>query len=332
MRPFAAVLALVAAGLVAGCHCGFGAVTDCGGQPCDAGQTAEGRIAVLPARLPVALHGASVAYDGRYVWVMGGMTPQRTMSAAVFRFDPADETLTEMGWKLPYGRQAAAAVPVGPDVYLFGGRRTESALIAEILKVTPGAGSTAVMAATLPTARYAVGAASVGSEVLLFGGFDYTHVAQILRFVPATGAITVDPTALSPGRDGPVTFAWGGAVYLLGGGSPVGTLKEVLRFSPASSQLEKLAVTLPATHWAGAPGIVGSRVYLYGGTVNATQPILTVSRVDLETLSAAEVPELVLAQPYYGAATASVGSRIYIFGGADPETGAIKDTIIRLTP
>lgn len=329
------VLPTAVAFLLAGCTCGFDPVRDCSlAGACDAGTSDGGlkSIEVLTVRLPEAVHEAAVAFDGQSVWVMGGMTSQRTMSRAVIRFDPATDTLFIPPVTLPYGRQSSSAAKWGEHIYIFGGRRTETVLMDEILRFTPATGEMKVMAAKLPTPRYNMGVGVTATEILLFGGYDYTTLKQVLSYAPLTDTLTVHPTGLPTERQSPDPFAVGDAFDVLGGGGALGIERRIVRFSPSTGQLTTLTAELASPTWGPASGLIGGIVYLYGGTNEAAPATMTVTAYDPTRGSVGLVTGVTLPEAHHGRSTASVGDRLYIFGGVVGDTGVFKNSIIRFTP
>ena len=155
-------------------------------------------MTVLPTHLPVGLHEPAVAYDGRWVWIFGGLTSTGQFSDAVLKFDPDAETLEVTPYRLPFGRQASAAVAFGGQIYVFGGRSTMTVLMTDIVKFDPSTGQFTPVSAALPTGRYNMAAVATSTRIFLFGGYDYTAVDDVLEFHPVTSSLTTRTSAFRP--------------------------------------------------------------------------------------------------------------------------------------
>lgn len=206
----------------------------------------------------------------------------------VVRWDPATGAVTTLPATLPRGAFSPAAVwdDRSGRALVLGGR-DGLAPLAGIVAFDPATGAVRPAGATLPAGRWHVTAVWTGSEALVFGGCLNSgtecdvRTRQILRYDPATDTVRVAGAQLPTARAG-VAAAWdprdlpllgcaGGCAYVLGGwdGSPMGPLRDILRYNPATDTLVKLAAALP-TGLAGGPAVwAGHRVVLFGGCVTA---------------------------------------------------------------
>ena len=87
--------------------------------------TRDNSIRTLDTRLPEIAWALGVAQCGGRIYLFGGQrgTSPTTGMDRILRFDPADESLTEMAAKLPKVHMNPVPVTVGEDIWLLGGYR-----------------------------------------------------------------------------------------------------------------------------------------------------------------------------------------------------------------
>ncbi len=123
--------------------------------------------------------------------------------------------------------------------------------------------------ARLPSPRHSAAVFSDGKVVYALGGCDDAGNAlkEIVRFAPATGAVTVLPEILPLPIYG-ASIAWtGNAAYLLGGLSSGGAdTRQILRYEPATGAVTQMKAKLPSGAFAMGAAWTGSTIYLLGGS------------------------------------------------------------------
>ncbi len=128
-----------------------------------------GQAARVVATLPKPLRYAAVAnVDGKLL--IAGGTSGEAASADIYSFDPAGDTLSQVG-RLPVAVTHAAAAAIDGRMLLFGGRgASKDSQTSRILAISP-AGHAEVVGA-LPRALSDLAAVTLGEKVALAGGRD----------------------------------------------------------------------------------------------------------------------------------------------------------------
>lgn len=262
----------------------------------------NGALAVMGAKLPTRLHGASAVWTGEHAYVFGGieMTGVNGETTryldSVVRYDPATDSIATMTAKLPSGRYLTSAVWDGAYAYVFGGaRKTTPEPTDEILRYDPATDTLVVMGAKLPTARAGTAAIWDGTRAYVLGGYDRvtagTYLGQIVRFDPTTDATSV-MSATIPRGYGPAAAYAGRAAYVFGGNNG-GFLNTIARFDPTTDTATLMGAQLPGGRFAASATFDGEGVHVFGGSggagyaqilayaplggdVDFTSPVLTV--------------------------------------------------------
>ena len=143
------------------------------------------------AHLPTGIRYAAVAAMGKSLVIAGGTLPDGSASRAVYRFDPARETVRSIG-SLPAPTTHAAAAALGGIVFVIGGRgATAGSDSAAIIAIDPRTGRI-WRAGRLGAARSDLAAVSAGGRILLAGGGTRTGVTDAL-----SALVTLAPRVLS---------------------------------------------------------------------------------------------------------------------------------------
>jgi len=244
--------------------------------------------------------GAAVVASG-VPYYIGGVDAQGAPSTTVLRGTLTEGALT--GWAavpalaLPVGITDAMAVATPRGIYLFGGRVDGVPSQAVYLAAVPASGTgdlgawTELTEMRLPEARADGTAVVLGDFVYLLGGEGPSGVSNTVFFlaldtdgVPvvdeATGrpqgwGVSVGPAAgyaLPEPRARHMSFANGGAIYVIGGVGADGALAETTYWSvpvtttgtiPAWSELE--VTDLPEPRADAGTLAVASHAFLVGG-------------------------------------------------------------------
>ena len=267
--------------------------------------------------LPEPRTGATAVNLSGVPYVVGGADAAGTPTTTVFRGVVEQGQLT--GWEaaddlaLPVGLQDAAGAATASGMWLFGGRTAEG-LSDAVYRAQMSEGGTPRLEAwvemtelRLPEARTLASAASAGGSVYVLGGEGPAGATNSVFYLgldthgdpalnEATGApqgwgVSVNEAAaaaLPEPRLGHTSFFNSGAVYVIGGldanGAPAasnywtvpsataGTITGWQRMDPTD---------LPAPRVGASPAIVGSHVFLIGGSDANGQELNTTLRADL---------------------------------------------------
>jgi hypothetical protein len=131
----------------------------------------------------------------------------------------------------------------------------------------PGVKQAAPIEATLPTPRHEAAVFSDGKLVYAAGGLNSRDgfLTEIIRFDPASGAITVMNEHL-PNPTQAAGVAWTGqAAYLFGGRNQTGLLRQIVRYEPRSGSVKQMKAQLPVGAYSIGVVWTGSVFYLLGG-------------------------------------------------------------------
>jgi hypothetical protein len=207
--------------------------------------------------------------------------------------------------QLPAARSDSSAVTIGNTAYVVGGYDGTTG-DRSVLATTSGTSFRTV--ASLPVAvRYAA-VAALGDHILVFGGEDVggpqtgRPSTAIQQIDPATGKATVVGSLPEP-LYGAAAATLGGVVYVAGGMTasaasgkhPVAT---VWAYDPATRRMLPAGqLRVPVAH-AGMT-VLGSRMWLVGGTSTGGAPVTAVQMVEPNrTFGVAGVPGA--GSPYFG--------------------------------
>lgn len=191
---------------------------------------------------------------------------------------------------------------------------------------TPAHVTTSFMPKELPTATSRASVVLDGSSVLILGGLTSSGSAsgstsKVLRFDPATGAITADGQLAAAVHDAAAAVV-GGRPLVFGGGDEVHTVGTVQAYVGQAGQI---IGHLPQSRSDLVAATVGSHTYVLGGFdgTNMTPDVLqTDDGITFKTVTQLPVPVR-----YPGIAV--VGNVIYLFGGqtssqAGHQTGTVQ--------
>lgn len=217
--------------------------------------------------LPIAVHHAMAASDGRRVYLVGGYATQNALTGAsrrVFAIRPGDAAWSELP-RLPVSRAAGGAAVVGGRLYVVGGTfgatprlaRRSFALDLRTRRWTAFAG--------VPQAREHLGAAAAGDRIYVLGG--RTAAARFKRAdawdVGERRWVRLPdmPTA----RGGTSATARSGRLVSIGGESSRGTNREVEELDPRTGRWRQLAPLPDGRHGLGVAAAGRRLVVLMGG-------------------------------------------------------------------
>lgn len=180
----------------------------------------------LGAAMPFAAAAPQTAVIGGQIYVAGGITTGNVTTNRVARYNPSNNTWTNLATMPGVGRNSAPAGTDGSKLYIFGGRvggdspengRTD------ILVYNPSSNSWSTLPQTLPIGRGGtVKAPFVNGEFYLIGGETSTApIGRVDIFRPTTGAFRRGPDMLTP-RHGIYPIFSNDRIHVAGGGETSG--------------------------------------------------------------------------------------------------------------
>ncbi|MGQ0537050.1 MAG: Kelch repeat-containing protein, partial [Methanobacteriota archaeon] len=223
---------------------------------------------------------------------------------------PSSAPVTSLA-SLPKGRYATSAAGNATAMFVFGGCCAPGRL-GDIVKFDPVANTTTTVSA-LPSPRHGTSAAWNGTHAFAFGGYDGNLLDQIVRFDPATNAVTVMGGKLPAAGYGTVAVANGTKLYVFGAGNRV---LEYETTTDAATVKAPITVAWPAAAWhAGS-------AYVLGGIVSGAASS-DIVRYDPVTDTVVSMQGR-LPSPRYGAAAVSDGAYVYVLGGVGAEREIVR--------
>ncbi len=192
--------------------------------------------------------------------------------------------------------------------------------------------------ATLPEATADPGVAWTGQALLIVGGTQPApsmYSDEILRWEPGADQVEDTGARLPAGRTAPMTVWNGTHAFILGGDGCLGdqldrvACRDILRYDPATGQVETMDPQLPEGRWGATGAWNGTHVLLAGG--RGSQAILAY-HPPTDTLETLDVE---LPQPVEGASAAWADDALWLYGGktsTGQDSQAPIDTIYRVDP
>jgi DNA-binding beta-propeller fold protein YncE len=250
--------------------------------------------------LPVALHDAAAASDGRAAYLFGGGEPSRD---EIVRVSAAGKPTT-VG-RIPAPASDVAAAYLDGSFYVVGGY-TGSTPLATIVRWQPS-GRAAVVARMPKPLRYAAVAAVDHRLVIAGGTSGVTASRDIYSFDPA-GKRVHRLGSLPRPLTHAAASALGGTVYVLGGrgGSPGTQTRRIVAIDPATGSVRS-AGSLPGALSDAGSATLGGSILLGGGrnasgrAVDALLELTPRQPGDTASKPAAAVPPLLDRHDVYAA-------------------------------
>ncbi|MGA9371230.1 MAG: hypothetical protein WBV53_05230 [Solirubrobacterales bacterium] len=320
------LLGSVAALVVVGWGATFGSSSDgTGGRgttAASAGSSAPVRLKAERSanRLPVALHGETVAATTGGLLVIGGENGGGSSTDTVYRLDPVNGRTAASG-SLVQPLHDAAAATVGGQTLVFGGGNTST--LDQVQALTTDGPARPV--GRLPAALSDLSAVAVGGAAYVLGGYDgQTTSASVFQ---TTSGATLTRVADLPT---PVRYAaaavLGDKVYAFGGELADGSDTNRIQEYDIATQRAVVVGHLPDSVSHASAVTLDGAIYLLGGRIRggASDQILRFDPSRNVALRAGHLPQAV----FDGAASTYHG-RAYLLGGLGAGETAL-DTVIAL--
>jgi N-acetylneuraminic acid mutarotase len=287
-------------------------------------EAAPARFAIRKATLtlPVALQDAAAApLEAQRFVLLGGLEAGESSTSAV--------TVLEGGRagahaSLPEPQHDAQAAKLGSNVYVFGGGQEAS--YDHILSFNPVT-SGVTQAGTLPQATSDAAVAEVAETAYVIGGYNGQQALDsIVAWRPGATAEVV--AHLPSGLRYAAAAAAGGHIVIAGGTPGEGASASILRFDPATRQVQPIG-QLPAAITHASAFALGRWVYVVGGR-GAAAGTQTASIVAIDSTSGRTVSVAQLPQALSDAAVAVTTGRVWVLGGSS--ASGVLDSILELEP
>lgn len=225
--------------------------------------------------LPIAVHHAMAAADGRRVYLVGGYATANALTGAsrrVLSIRPGDPAWSELPL-LPVSRAAGGAAVVAGRLYVVGGTFGAKPRLARRSFVLDLRTRRWTALPGVPQPREHLGAAATGNRIYVLGG---RNAAQ--RFARADAWDVserrwVRLPDMPSARGGTSAAARGGRLVSIGGESSRGTNREVEELDPSSGRWRRLSPLPQGRHGLGVAA-AGRRLFVLMG---GPEPGLSVS-------------------------------------------------------
>lgn len=278
--------------------------------------------------LPSSIYAMGYATVGTKVYMFGGLTSSNYRNQIVV-FDMETEEIATSNTVLPISSKFISASAVGNKIYLFGGQ-SDTQILPTIYVFDVETEEIYKSTADLPIAAYDISSAAIGTDIYLFGGAPHNTVGRtVCLFDTITETISTLITKLPSsagegsivleGYDASSSAVIGNKAYFFGGR---GSTK--INVLDAETQvISTIETKLPEIRKHMSASIVGTKVYLFGGTYginNYRADQIWIFDTDTETIRSASTT-LPYLMAYF--ASASHGYNVYLLGGRySPKTSS----------
>ncbi|HEX4036332.1 MAG TPA: hypothetical protein VHX66_17975 [Solirubrobacteraceae bacterium] len=213
------------------------------------------------------------------------------------------------------------------SLYLLGGIDSAGRSTASIVRLAgTGRGSAAVVG-RLPVVQHDAQALALGGEIYVFGGGDVASYAHIVRYDPASGAVTSAGDLPRPQSDVGVA-AIGSTAYVVGGYTGSAALDTIVAWRPGTRA--HTVARLPYALRYAAVAAVGRRLLIAGGTESDAAVSDGIWLYDPASGSVSQVGVLPVALTH--ASAVYDDGRVFVIGGRHSASGAQSAGIVAIDP
>jgi N-acetylneuraminic acid mutarotase len=228
-------------------------------------------------------------------------------------------------YSLPAPLRDPAFVPLGSSRFaLIGGlsegdTSTSEVYVGDLTHVT--------QAATLAIAQHDAQGALLDGKVYVFGGGSFSELDHIIRFDPASKAVTTVGTLPSAQSDVAVTPI-GNTAYVVGGYDGISWKRTILAYTPGAAAT-RVVGTLPVGLRYAAVTAVGGRVLIAGGSTptGASRAIFSFDPATGSVMRIGTLP-----QPVTHGELAALGGFAYLVGGRGNGASSQTAQIFAINP
>lgn len=278
--------------------------------------------ALMAFQLPGPRASGGAVYDGKDVYVFGGVDGSGTYLGTLLKVNPVTGTASTPFGVCCTGNYGSGAFWDGTSAYFTGGTGScIGTFCRTVLRLNPAANSFGFLAGgsdVLPTPRWLHAAIHDGQNGYLFGGRSGGGVADLTSIAKFnTTTLSVTTVANLPYAMEQAGAVWTGQhAYIIGGySSAKGYGSDIIRFTPSTNAV---AVVAQLPTGVVAPGVAwdGLHVYVFGGTNQTRGVIDDIQRFTPSTNEVSMVARL--PKPNVGSHAAWIGQDAYILGGYSP--------------
>ena len=270
-------------------------------------------IGYMDVTLPESLSDISCAKVGNNVYIFGD-------SSAIYKFNMETNEFTKLTATYTYYDGVGVAV-VGTKIYLFAGQYYSSYYRNTTgIYVFDTETETITTVANFSSKQAYMSCVAVGNKIYIFGG-NY-NVGGSVYFEDAIYVFDCDTHTLTTlvaklpfacGRMGSALV--GNKIYLFGGKKSESTpyyTDKICVFDIETLTLTQIETVLPTALCQMGCGVIGTKIYLFGGKSSDGTSTIYVFDTETETITTLDTTLLIT---LYGMGTVTIGNKIYLFGG-----------------
>ena len=306
-----------------------------GGFAANVEQTASARQA---PRFVTARDSHTSVVVGAHLYVLGGSSRDGVLASVEQATINADGSLSQFttmaGGNLVTARRAHTTMVIGRQLYVIGG--FGDAALSSIEHATIGSDGSlgpfvTVSGITLITPRQDHTSVVVGGYLYVIGGLGTGPLKSIERAsISADGSLgpfaAVPDTALATPRYGHTAAVSGNYLYVLGGTSGAGSMRDVERATISTdgslgsfATVSSAFLTTPRT--GHTTEVIGRYLYAFFGGVGGSLSVNSVERAPLDADGSlgtfSTVPDATTTLASHGHTTTIVGNYLYALGGSN---------------
>lgn len=263
------------------------------------------------------------------IFVAGGIRAGRTVSAAVYRLDPASGRWDRVA-DLPEGRHHMPLAVLDDSLYAIGGLGPRGFDPVSTVWVYDETADRWLPRAPLPEPRGASAAVATGGRIIVIGGMGPGGLPDsIAIYDPGTDRWRHGAPVPTPG-DHLAAAVVGGKVFAIGGRplDPGRNFDRLEMYDPATDTWAALP-RMPTARGGLAAAVLGDRIYTFGGETR-WRAFGEHEVYDVRAGAWSRAPALPTRR--HGLAAAATGGRIYVIGGGPRAGFAQTDAVEIFTP
>lgn len=281
--------------------------------------TAEGG-----AELNIAF-GETPPEDTTKLWVKTDKPNRVVISPTCDETEIEGVDAQKMSRKLPVYNERMCCGAIGNKIYMFGGNRTSYYSNPSSYCYDLESDSIVALPSDLKFPKINTGGKGVvvGKKIYMFGGYD-TSGGSVSTDIWCfdEDEMTLKTIGVMPNPLYDISCAMvDNIVYIIGGMKGGSASNGIYTFDTNSHEIGEFPVGLVASTCRAGVAVIGTNIYVMGGTSTTVQCI--------DTLDKTVVSVGALTHRAYGGTAIALGSKILVFGGQEQSNKSPKNTILR---
>ena len=254
----------------------------------------------------------SCARVGTKIYLFGG----NSSGTQIRMFDTETETLTTLSATFSTYVKNAGCASVGTKIYIFGGARNGT--VSNVISVfDTETGLLSTLSTALPDSLEDISCVSIDTHIYLIGGSRGRYATtSIYIFDTITETVRTASSTLAESTCKAGCSRYGDYIYIFGNYSPRDghAYDGIYKFNIVSESCTKLTTVLPVASYGINCDIIGSKIYLIGGSNTTAVNVFDVLTETITTL------DTTLPVSTYNSCCCGLGNDIYVFGGSNLKT------------